>query len=164
MNYRRKEALVFIAATLSVGAIFSYIGIYGNQTTWKFDMAVIGAFLLGDYPLRWMLGLRESRLSNNSTVVAIIHLLQGFYLLPRSDRAPPWTRLAFASAWFLLAVLLAGEAAYLVAITAGVLAAQLNPCDIVIWSLLLSLVVATDFQDNYHNEQASDDFWENIPA
>lgn len=83
MKYRRKEALVFLFATLSLGGLFSYIGIYLNQTTWKFDMAIIGAFLLGDYPLRWMLGLRKNRLSSNKTVLAIIHLLQKIYLLPR---------------------------------------------------------------------------------
>jgi hypothetical protein len=164
VEYHRKEALVFILVTLFVGAFFSYIGIYSNQTTWKFDMAIIGAFLLGDYPLRWMLGLRESRLSNSRTILAMIHFLQRIYLLPRPDRSPPWTRLGFASAWFLLAVLLVGEVTYLVAIPAGAFANRLGPFDVTVWSFVLSLFVATDFRDNYHKELASDDFWKNIPA
>ena len=71
MKHRTKEMASFFVANILVSAGLSLIGIFLSQTIWKFDAAIIGAFLLGDYPLRWVFKLR-----NNKKFLAIIHLFR----------------------------------------------------------------------------------------
>jgi len=152
MKHRTREWVALTFAIISVAAGLSAIGIFLSQTIWKFDAAILGAFLLGDYPLRWVFRLRNSR-----TVVAITHL---FHRRP----TPSWTRLALASCWFFIIVLAVGELTYLVAIFTGVLYAEVIPSFVIVeLSAVLSLWLSIDFREHYRKDLgAEDDFWENI--
>jgi len=154
VNYRAKEKGSFLVAVLAVAAGLSAIGIFQSQTTWKFDAVIIGAFLLGDYPLRWVIGPHKSR--------RVLQVLQKTYVIPKSHPSPSWAKLALSSCWFLIAVLAVGEVAYLVAFFAGIpYGGKLSSFTIIELSVLLSVLLATDFKDNYTKELGADDFWQN---
>jgi hypothetical protein len=145
--------LAFFAMTIGLGVGLTLISINAGQTIWKFDAVVLGGFLLGDYPLRWVLGLRQ-----NKTFMAAARFLR------QAGPAPSWSRLAFTSAWFFIAVIAVGDAAYLVAWLTGLLyGGTLSQTLVLELSFLLSFWTSLDFLKHYRKDMgADDDFWENI--
>jgi len=147
MEYRWKQFLALLVEVLLIATGLTLIG-RANQTIWKFDSAILAAFLFGDYALRPFL-----RIGRNGTFLR---------LLQRPNPPPSWTRLGLASATFLLVVLLIGEAAYLGSFFLRAVYAGTVPLPaVVLVSLMLSLWLAVDFRDNYI-KKGVDEFWENM--
>ena len=121
MKYRTKQVAAFFAMTIGLGLGLTAIDNWSGQTTWKFDAVILGGFLLGDYPLRWVIKLRQ-----NKTFVAVARFLR------QTGPSPPWANLALASAWFFIAVLAVGEVASLVAWLSGILYTGTLPLSLVL--------------------------------
>jgi hypothetical protein len=153
-RFTREWACLTVAIVV-VGIGLSAIGL-NSQTIWKFDAVILGAFLLGDYPIRWM--IRQRRKNN-----IIVRLLLLEWARPP---VPQWSKLAFGFCIFFLIVLIVGDFAWLVSFFTGILyAGKIPTLGIVEISFLLSVWLAVDFRDHYRKDMGvEDDFWENIPA
>ncbi len=153
MKFTREWAAL-TAAIIAVGTLLSMPGVV-EQIIWKFDPAIIGAFLLGDYPIRWVMGLRTKR-----TFIS-------FTRFSEMGSAPPkWTRLALASCWFVIIVIAIGDLASFVVLFIDKIYAGTLPWFITtLWSFAGSLWLSIDFRDHYRKDMdAENDYWEdNLP-
>jgi hypothetical protein len=141
MEYRWKVFAALLFAILSVTIGLSLIAFRVSQAIWNFDIDIIGVFLVGDIGLHLFIKLRKSEKFQK-----IVHLFQ-------STPPPSWSRLALASVWFLIIILLVGEGAKFLGLleTIGT-TGKLPTWVIVEWSAFFSFWLSLDFI-TYHRQE-----------
>ncbi|MDE1852217.1 MAG: carboxymuconolactone decarboxylase family protein [Thaumarchaeota archaeon] len=126
----RLSKWIYLGAILAVATFLTTVGLT-DLSVWRFDVAVIGSFLFGDYVSRWLLERRRVR--------ALLRV-----------NPPSMFRPALSYGWFFIIIFIVGDMAFLAAFLAGILyGGTIPPLLIALLSLAMSMALGVDYRDHY---------------